>query len=106
LVVSAHVLSELTRARSDSYYASRVFPDRAQHILDFLRSEACVTPITRDVVDVATQPKDDLVLATGLSAGANYLATRDRQLLKIQRFEEMVILHPAVLVDLLAVSLG
>ena len=101
LVVSTHLLSELTRALSDPYYAARVTPEQAGHILDLLRSEAVITPITASVVGVATQPKDDLVLATGLSAQARYLATRDKQLLKIEHFEGMTILHPVDLLDLL-----
>ena len=51
------------------------------------------------VAGVATHPEDDLVLATAASAAADFLGTRDRQLLKLVSFLGVRILHP---VDLLA----
>jgi putative PIN family toxin of toxin-antitoxin system len=99
LVVSEHLLAELARAFADPYYAIRVHPDQARAILLLLRTTAVLTPITVAVSGVATQPEDDLVLATGLSGEAAYLATRDKQLLKLARYRGLAILHP---VDLLA----
>lgn len=52
------------------------------NIVALLRRRALFTELTVTVTDVATQPKDDLVLATGLSAEASHLATRDKQQLK------------------------
>ena len=95
LVVSDHLLSEVTRAFTDPYYGKRVSPERANQILSLLRSKALVTELTISVSGVATQPKDDLVLATALSGGADYLATRDKQLLKLSQFRGVSILHPS-----------
>ena len=47
---------------------------------------------------VATQPKDDLVLSTALSAQAAILCTRDKQLLKLRSYQTVVILSPGELV--------
>ena len=66
-----------------------------------LRTEAILTPITVPVVGVATHPEDDLVLATGLSAGADYLGTRDRQLLKLGTYGGMRIVSPGELLGIL-----
>ena len=101
LVVSEQVLGELKRAHADPYYRTRVSPERAERILALLRTDARLTPLTVAVSGVATQPNDDLVLATGLSAGASFLGTRDRQLLKLDAHLGMRILHPADLLDLL-----
>jgi putative PIN family toxin of toxin-antitoxin system len=101
LIVSEHVLAELERAFADPYYAARVSSEQARRILALLRTEAFLTPLTVSVSGVATQPKDDLVLSTGLSGDASYLATRDRQLLKLERYQGLVILHPADLLDML-----
>ena len=100
-MVSEHLLGELARTFADPYYAARVRPDQASRILALLRTDALLTPLTVSVAGVATQPKDDLVLATALSGGAGYLATRDKQLLKLGSHRGLIILHPGDLLDLL-----
>lgn len=101
LVVSEHLLQEVARVFNDSYFRGRVAPGVANEVIRLLRKRALVTAITVEVTGVATQPKDDLILATSLSAGAAYLATRDRQLLKLGSYQNLSILHPADLLDLL-----
>jgi putative PIN family toxin of toxin-antitoxin system len=105
LVVSEHLLGELARTFTDPYYRARVSEEQASHILELLRTEARLTALTVTVTGVATQPKDDLVLATCLSAEASYLATRDRQLLKIGGYQGLQILHPGDLLDLLLATI-
>ena len=51
--------------------------------------------ITTSVSGVATHPEDDLVLATAISGKADYLVTGDRQLLKLQEFEDVSIVSAA-----------
>lgn len=101
LVVSEHLLAELARTFADPYYRARLPPEDATDILSLLRTDALLTPLTVAVSGVATQPKDDLVLATGLSAKAEYLATRDKQLLKLGSYQGLCILHPVDLLILL-----
>ena len=50
--------------------------------------------ITVEVSGVATHPEDDLVLAAAVSAGADYLVTGDKQLLKLGRYQGATILSP------------
>lgn len=83
LVISEHLLGEVVRTYTDPYFRRRINAAESARIVALLRAQAFFTEITIAVVGVATQPKDDLVLATGLSAGASHLATRDKQLLKI-----------------------
>ena len=101
LIVSEHLLGEVERAFADPYYAARASAEQAVRILALLREEAVVTPLSVDVSGVATHPEDDLVLATGLSGMADYLATRDKQLLKLGSHQELAILHPADLLRIL-----
>lgn len=101
LVVSEHVINELRRTYADRYYASRVAPQQVEAAIDLLRTDAVVTPLTIPVSGVATHPEDDLVLATGLSAGADYLGTRDRQLLKLGSHLGLRILSPGELLAIL-----
>ena len=60
-----------------------------------------MTDLTVSVAGVASHPEDDLILSTGLSAGASYLGTRDKQLLKLGEYGGMQIVHPADLVEIL-----
>lgn len=101
LVVSEHLLSELSRALTDSYYAARVSSQIATRILSLLRTRARLTDLTIPVSGIATHPEDDLVLSTALSGGATYLATFDKQLLKLGSYQSLIILHPGDLLDLL-----
>ncbi|MGH2530899.1 MAG: putative toxin-antitoxin system toxin component, PIN family [Thermomicrobiales bacterium] len=105
LAVSEHLLGELARTFTDPYYRARVSAEQATRILELLRTEARLTPLTVTVSGIATQPKDDLVLATGLSAGASHLATRDKQLLKLGSYAGLRILHPGDLFDLLTATI-
>lgn len=101
LVVSAPILAELRRTYEDAYYARRMSPDLIGAALSLLETEATSAALTIPVAGVATHPEDDLVLSTVASASADYLATRDRQLLKIISFRGATIVHPADLVRLI-----
>ncbi|MDQ3695634.1 MAG: PIN domain-containing protein [Chloroflexota bacterium] len=101
LVVSEHLLAELARTYTDAYFRRRITLERSRRVDRFLRRRALLTELTVTVQGVATQPKDDLVLSTGLSAGATYLATRDRQLLKLGAYEGLHIVPPGQLLALL-----
>ena len=101
LVVSAPILAELRRTYQDPYYARRISPHLVEAAVALLEGEATVVELTVSVTDVATHPEDDLVLSTVASAAADYLGTRDKQLLKLDTFHGARILHPADLAALL-----
>jgi len=99
LVVSEHLLAELSRTFTDPYFRARMGPDQATRILRLLRRRALLTDLTIMVTGVAIQPKDDLVIATALSGGADFIATWDKQLLKLVSHQGVIILHPGDLLD-------
>ncbi len=101
LVVSEPILAELRRTYQDPYYTRRVPPELVEAAVVLLRTEATLVELTIPVAGVATHPEDDLVLSTAASAGADYLGTRDRQLLRLSTFQGVRIVHPADLTDLL-----
>ncbi len=101
------VVSEHLRGGACSHLHRSLLPPAhqpgadSQQVLALLRRRAVLTPLTVTVSGVATQPKDDLVLATGLSARASYTGQRDRQLMKLGRYQGLRILHPGDLVGVL-----
>jgi predicted nucleic acid-binding protein len=50
--------------------------------------------ITVEVRGVATHPEDDLILATAISARADYLVTGDRQLQALGSYQGVQIVSP------------
>lgn len=101
LVTSEHILTELTRTFTQPYFRPFLTPQEAADIISLLRSRAVVTAITVAVRGVATHPEDDLVLATAVSAGADYLVTGDRQLQQLGRFLGVTIVSPRRFAELL-----
>src|SRR6476469_5105870 len=64
LVVSEHIIEGVRRTLSKPYFSRYLTPqDRAAAVEQF-RRDATVIEITVPVVGVATQPGDDLILAT------------------------------------------
>ena len=81
LVTSAHIIEELTRTFQKPYFQKRLSSKATTNFIDLLQNEAFVTPITVQVQGVATHPGDDWIVATALSAKADYLVTGDMPLL-------------------------
>jgi putative PIN family toxin of toxin-antitoxin system len=99
LIVSEPLLAELIRTYQDSYYAQRVSSELVDAAITLLRRRAILIDLTALVEGVATHPEDDLLLSAVSSGAADYLATRDRQLLKLGNYQGARILHPADLAD-------
>ncbi len=60
--------------------------------------------MTISVQGVATHPEDDLILATAVSGGAQYLVTGDRQLLKLGNYQGVQIVTARDFLDRLSPS--
>lgn len=58
-----------------------------------------MTAITVQVTGIATHAHDDLVLATAISAGAEYLVTGDRGLRDVGEYQGVAILTPREFLD-------
>ena len=90
--VLAEVLRTLERERVRRKYA--IDPRTVERLRQFLESDVVRTPIAADARGVASHPEDDLILATAVSARAEYLVTGDRQLLALQQFQGVQIVSP------------
>jgi putative PIN family toxin of toxin-antitoxin system len=97
-VIVSEVLVTLGRDRVRRKY--RLDPARISQVRTFLESRPVLVPITATVQGVASHPEDDLILATAVSAQADYLVTGDRQLLALGAFQGVQIVSPR---DFLAV---
>jgi putative PIN family toxin of toxin-antitoxin system len=102
LFVSDHILTELARTLRAPYFLSRVAPETRQRSLWLLEHRATRVALDIEVSGVATQAKDDPVLATALNAKADYLVTGDAALLRLGTFEGTRIVSAAGFVEILA----
>ena len=102
LVVSEHILEELTETWQDPYWRARFTPSASVAAIALLRSAAIVTALTVEVAGVATHPEDDLILATAVAGAATYLVTGDRKLRAVGIFQDVTILSPREFLDRLS----
>ncbi len=82
LVISEHIIDELERTLSKSYFQKHLTPSTTKAFIDLLQSKATIIPITIKVKGVATHPEDDLVIAAAVSGKVDYLVTGDGPLLR------------------------
>jgi len=82
LIVSEHILAELKSTLEKPYFQKYINSQQVAGTISLFKEEAVVTPITYHVSGVATHSEDDLIIATVLSAKADYLVTGDKPLLQ------------------------
>ena len=94
VAISQPILDELARTLATSYFSRRITPaDSALYLLT-VTTAAITFPIIVAVHGVATHPEDDLILATALSAQADYLVTGDAQLQALGAYRGVPIISP------------
>jgi uncharacterized protein len=102
LAISEYILIELRRTLATPYYAARIRPAAASQYIQFLIALGTTVPITMSVAGVATHPEDDPILATALSAGADYLVTGDLRLKRrVPTFRGIPLVLAAEFLDIL-----
>ena len=102
LAVSEYILVELRRTLATPYYAARITPAAAGRYVQLLISLGATVQITIPVSGVATHPEDDPILATALSAHADYLVTGDLRLRDhVPSFQGIPLISPSEFRDVL-----
>lgn len=84
LVCSAPILSELERTLHKSYFRQHLTDDQVDVLLQMLPEQAMIVSLGIEVHGVASHAEDDLILATAVNAGADFLVTGDHALLELQ----------------------
>ena len=101
LAISEHILAELADTFTDPYFTRLLSPAAIVDVLDSLRIDGVIQPITVDVTGVASHPEDDMVLATALSARADCLVTGDKKLQQRVAHCGTLLLSPRQFLDVL-----
>ena len=103
-VIVAEVFRTLARPRVLRKYA--IDPTEIEVLRRFLESPAVSVEITAEVRGVATHSEDDLILATAVSAQADYLVTGDRQLQAPSSYRGVAIVSPRQFLTILLATPG
>ncbi len=94
LAVSEYILGEVEAAWAKPYWRTRFSCTQAESALVLLRADAEYTEITASVIGVSAHEEDDPVLATAVSANADYLVTGDRELQDLRMYAGIRIISP------------
>lgn len=94
LVISEPILAELARVFRTRFFTQRLSTAEIETAFTGLRAEARIQPITSSVSGIATHAADDLILATALSAGADYLVTGDKEFRQLGAYGGTSLLLP------------
>ncbi len=98
LLTSDHVLLELERVLRGKLGQSQSVTDG---FVALLRSEAPLST-AQHAVPSLPDPDDELIVASALAGNANVFITGDKALLELQRIENMPIISPRKLWEVLA----
>jgi putative PIN family toxin of toxin-antitoxin system len=102
LISSAAILAELERTLRSPYFARRLSEEQIEQDLLLLTEEASFTEVTAVVSGVATHPEDDRILATAVSARADYLVTGDAPFRRrVPGYQGVVLVGPREFLELL-----
>jgi predicted nucleic acid-binding protein len=104
--VSGHILDELRRTLATPYFSRTLSAQDQAEALELLATDAILIPLTIQVVGVATHPEGDLILATAVSAGADYLVTGDSKLQNLGSYQGVTIVSPREFLELLDQETG
>lgn len=101
LVISEHIFNEAVRTLAKPYFLSHVEPSVFRETLEAIARHAILISPSIDASSIATHPEDDRVLAAVASSNAEYLVTGDRQLQRLESFQNASIISPQRFLELL-----
>lgn len=102
LVISEYIEEELRTTLAQPYFKRRIRSEDRELFLILLSKLAEHVAIRHRVTGAATHPEDDPILATALSARADYLVTGDQRLRdRVPAFHGIPLLSPAEFLDIL-----
>jgi putative PIN family toxin of toxin-antitoxin system len=87
---SIELLNEINNTLTYSRSKKRINQIKLQEYISFIEESAVIIDTT-SLVPICRDPKDNFLLALAKDAGADYLITRDEDLLSLEKFENTFI---------------
>ena len=94
VIVSVPILDELSATFEKPYFRRSLTKVQSSRFLTLVQKRATLSPITVPVQNIATHQEDDLIVATAVSANADYLVTGDTKLQGVGTYKGVRILSP------------
>jgi putative PIN family toxin of toxin-antitoxin system len=101
VVVSEHLVAELSTTLNKPYWRARFASDRIQRALLTVRRRALRVIPTPNIDGAATHWQDDIVIASAIAGNADYLVTGDKELLAVKAFRTVSIVSPQEFLNIL-----
>ena len=93
-----HVLLEKPHIRNRYKYSA----DTVEAFIDNLRKTSTVIPHLPEIRVIERDPKDDMIIACALVVSADYIVSRDRDLLDIENYQQIKIVTPEEFIRILS----
>jgi putative PIN family toxin of toxin-antitoxin system len=100
LILSDHILMELTRTLSKPYFQRIIPPEVALGHIARFRSACEFVTVVHPIEGVAGHAEDDLVLSAAVSAKADYLVTGDKVFHTIDSFSGVRLVSPQTFLEI------
>lgn len=101
LIVSEHILDELAETLEDRYFKRRLTRRERQAAVNRLRQRAELSDAYTRLTGLDLSAEDSQVLATAVSAGAEYVVTGDDEFLAIEQYHGIRIVTPSEFLGIL-----
>lgn len=104
LSLSREILTETETTLVEREHIRRRYRYSNDDVTAFCQELGASFPVLTDlppVTGVVRDPNDDMVLATAQAAQATHLVTRDRDLLSLKTYEDIIIITPEAFMGLL-----
>ena len=90
------IIELVATVRAKSYLQFRISDDMLQDFVHHLRNTATIVPeITHELPSFTRDPADDYLITHGLLERIDYLVTGDKDLLVLERINDLLIVTPA-----------
>ena len=101
LILSSYIINELIQVLNKPYFKRLINVHDIKEFVELLENEAILIQVTVKIEGIATHPEDDFILATALSAKADYLVTGDHALQDLKQFKGIRIVNPRLFSEIL-----
>lgn len=91
------VLLEKPHIRNRYTYSS----DTVEIFIEYLRNISTVVRHVPEIRVIERDPKDDMIIACAIAASANYIISRDRDLLDLGNYQQIQIVTPEEFIQIL-----
>ncbi len=104
LYTAEEILQEIRQVLLEKPHIRRRYmyaPDTVEIFIDYLRNVSTVVTQLPKIRVIERDPKDDIIIACAVAASANYIVSRDRDLLDLGNYQQIQIVTPKAFMQIL-----